>query len=131
MRKLFLVGTSVLLLSFGASSAKAFTPYDQSAYTALSQQAYAADPVIERVEELPVVYESGAYAGAPGGKSVLAAIEAFLRNAALLAVSAFVVAVGAVGVRTIWLREQMEYPTAEVMDQSVKFSHEPQKQRCA
>ncbi len=122
MRKLLVLGTIVLFVSFGSAGAQALSPSEQAAYAALSQQLQSANPAAQLVVgRTDFAYDNGVQAPAAArdgdsrtfGKDV----KTIALSAILLGIAGLVFGLSSVGVKALWVVDQTEYPLYEVMRQ--------------
>jgi hypothetical protein len=127
MRKLLLLGTTVLFVSFGAIGAKALSPNEQAADAAVSQRLQTANPAAPLIaERADFAYDSGVQAVVVGrdwdGGTFRKDIKTIGLSAVLLGIAGLVFGLSSVGVKALWVVDQTEYPVYEVMKQRLNAS---------
>jgi hypothetical protein len=99
VRKLILAGATGLCLAFGAVGAQANAADHPPAIVTVDRQAPKADP------SAPLVEGRSAYAE-DGDDQALGAIGTIAHQIVLVAAAALILAIGAVGVEALWLRDR-------------------------
>ena len=113
MRKLLLLGTTALVLTFSAANARATAPSDEAALVALSQKmrmAFAGDQSLDGGSSF--TNEGGAEGPVLVRREVRRSFPEDLatagRNIALLVISGLVFGLGAVGTKALWMSDDTE-----------------------
>ena len=136
MRKLLLLGTTVLFVSLGSIGARALSPGEQVAYAGLNQQLQTANPVAQLLaERADFADDSGVSAsvaardwdggGFPGNFKTIAL------STILLGFAGLVFGLSSVGVKALWIIDQSEYPVYDAMRQGFTGSTAANEERSA